>query len=114
VFGRSHFAVSYYGANIFPETVSIALEQPGTRDRVTGKFVLEVEEDAAHDRQLTVAVELAARVEPSQVLSDEVADAIVKVLRRLNSEFTSYVPLERQRPRVTLWPAAPRSTSRRA
>ncbi|HSD18437.1 MAG TPA: phenylacetate--CoA ligase family protein [Anaeromyxobacter sp.] len=106
VFGRSHFAVSYYGANIFPETVSIALEQPGTRDRVTGKFVLEVEEDAARDRQLIIAVELAARVEPSQVLSDEVADAIVKVLRRLNSEFASYVPAERQRPRVTLWPAA--------
>jgi len=104
VFGRSHFAVSYYGANVFPETVSIALEQPGTRDRVTGKFVMEVVEDATRDRQLTIAVELAAGVEPSEVLSDEVADAIVKVLRRLNSEFASYVPLERQRPRVTLWP----------
>lgn len=104
VFGRSHFAVSYYGANVFPETVSIALEQPGTRDRVTGKFVMEVVEDATRDRQLTIAVELAAGVEPSEVLSDEVADAIVKVLRRLNSEFASYVPAERQRPRVTLWP----------
>jgi phenylacetate-CoA ligase len=104
VFGRSHFAVSYYGANVFPETVSIALEQPGTRDRVTGKFVMEVVEDATRDRQLTVAVELAAGVEPSEMLSDEVADAMVKVLRRLNSEFASYVPAERQRPRVTLWP----------
>jgi phenylacetate-CoA ligase len=104
VFGRSQFAVSYYGANIFPETVSIALEQPGTRDQVTGKFVLEVEEDAARDRQLTIAVELAAGVEPTELLSGEVADGIVKVLRRLNSEFASYVPPERQRPRVTLWP----------
>jgi phenylacetate-CoA ligase len=71
---------------------------------VTGKFVMEVVEDATRDRQLTVAVELAAGVEPSEVLSDEVADAMVKVLRRLNSEFASYVPAERQRPRVTLWP----------
>jgi phenylacetate-CoA ligase len=104
VFGRSHFAVSYYGANVFPETVRIALEQPGTRDRVTGKFVLEVREDAARDRQLAVAVELAAGVEPGQELADELAGEIVKVLGRLNSEFASYVPPDRQRPSVTLWP----------
>jgi phenylacetate-CoA ligase len=104
VFGRSHFAVSYYGANVFPETVSIALEQPGTRDRVTGKFVMEVQEDAARDRQLAFAVELARGVDPSEDLSEEVADAIAKVLVRLSSEFASYVPPERQRPRVTLWP----------
>lgn len=104
VFGRSHFAVSYYGANVFPETVSIALEQPGTRDQVTGKFVLEVEEDAARDRQLLVAVELAAGAEPSEGLAADLAAAILTVLRRLNSEFASYVPPARQRPRVTLWP----------
>jgi phenylacetate-CoA ligase len=105
VFGRAHFAVSYYGANVFPETVSIALEQPGIRDRVTGKFVMEVLEDAARDRQLAIAVELAAGVAPGEGLPEELADAIVKVLTRLNSEFASYVPPERRRPRVTLWPA---------
>ncbi len=105
VFGRSHFAVSYYGANVFPETVSIALEQPETRAWVTGKFVMEVKEDAAHDRQLHVAVELARGAEASDARVDLAAEAIVKVLRRLNSEFASYVPPERQRPRVTLWPA---------
>jgi phenylacetate-CoA ligase len=105
VFGRSHFAVSYYGANVFPETVSIALEQPGTRDLVTGKFVMEVVEDAARDPQLVVAVELVAGVAAPEPLADAVADAIATTLRRLNSEFASYVPLDRQRPRVTLWPA---------
>jgi phenylacetate-CoA ligase len=105
VFGRAHFAVSYYGANVFPETVSIALEQPGTRDHVTGKFVMEVVEDAARDRELVVAVELAAGVAAAEALADLLADEIVAVLRRLNSEFASYVPTERQRPRVTLWPS---------
>jgi len=105
VFGRSHFAVSYYGANVFPETVSIALEQPETRGWVTGKFVMEVKEDAARDRQLHVAVELATGAEAGDARVDLAADAIVKVLRRLNSEFAGYVPPERQRPRVTLWPA---------
>jgi phenylacetate-CoA ligase len=105
VFGRAHFAVSFYGANVFPETVSIALEGPETRDWVTGKFVMEVKEDAERDRRLHVAVELAPNAEASEERLSAVADAIVKVLRRLNSEFASYVPPERQRPRVALLPA---------
>src|SRR3546814_11320545 len=39
VFGRTHFAVSYFGANVFPETVAIGLEQPDIAPHVTGKFV---------------------------------------------------------------------------
>ena len=104
VFGRSHFAVSYYGANIFPDTVSIGLEQPVTQAFVTGKFVLEVKEDEQRDRQLTIAVELAPGVAAGPALADQVADAILAVLLRLNSEFAAYVPAERKRPRVTLWP----------
>ena len=41
VFGRSNFTVSYFGANIYPENVSVGLEQPEIRDWVTGKFVME-------------------------------------------------------------------------
>jgi phenylacetate-CoA ligase len=107
VFGRSHFAVSYYGANIFPDTVSIGLEQPETRAFVTGKFVLEVTEDEQRNRQLTIAVELAPSIEASTqpALSQTVAEAILAVLLRLNSEFANYVPAERRLPLVSLWPA---------
>ncbi|HKO47482.1 MAG TPA: phenylacetate--CoA ligase family protein [Polyangiaceae bacterium] len=105
VFGRSHFAVSYYGANIFPDTVSIGLEQPETRAFVTGKFVLEVQEDEQRNRQLTIAVELAPGSRAQPALSEAIAEAILAVLLRLNSEFANYVPAERKLPRVTLWPA---------
>lgn len=105
VFGRAHFAVSFYGANVFPETVSVALEQPETRDLVTGKFVMEVKEDADQDRRLHVAVELAPGAASSEPRRALVADAIAAVLRRLNSEYAAYVPAERQRPDVSLWPA---------
>jgi phenylacetate-CoA ligase len=104
VFGRSQFAVSFYGANVFPETVSIALEQPETRVAVTGKFVLEVREDAGRDRWLDVAIELAPSVEPTELLRETLKEAIRGVLLRLNSEFSSYVPPGRQSPRVTLYP----------
>src|SRR6185295_10701306 len=106
VFGRSHFAVSYYGANIFPDTVIIGLEQPAIRELVTGKFVLEVRETDDRDRELWIAVELSAPggEAPPGPTADAVAESILAVLVRLNSEFASYVPAARQRPRITLWP----------
>lgn len=105
VFGRSHFAVSYYGANVFPDTVSIGLEQPAVRALVTGKFVLEVREDEARDRALWIAVELAPGAAQAPGVADAIADSILGVLLRLNSEFAHYVPPARQRPHITLWPA---------
>ncbi len=105
VFGRSHFAVSYYGANIFPDTVSIGLEQPETRTFVTGKFVLEVKEDEQRNRQLTIAVELAPRCRRTACAERSGRSAILAVLLRLNSEFANYVPAERRLPLVTLLPA---------
>lgn len=104
VFGRSHFAVSYYGANVFPDTVSIGLEQPETRAFVTGKFVIEVIEDHERNRQLAIAVELAPGVASEPELATRLANATLAVLLRLNSEFANYVPKERQLPRITLWP----------
>jgi phenylacetate-CoA ligase len=106
VFGRSHFAVSYYGANVFPETVSVALEQPETSPWVTGKFVLEVVEDEQRDKQLCVAVELSPRgvAEAESFSPERVADAVLAALLRASSEFAHYVPAHKQRPRVTLYP----------
>ncbi|MES1151200.1 MAG: hypothetical protein ABUL54_04835, partial [Dongia sp.] len=37
VFGRTDFTVSFFGANVFPETISLGLEQPEVRAQVTGK-----------------------------------------------------------------------------
>ncbi|XVQ12397.1 phenylacetate--CoA ligase family protein [Spirillospora sp. CA-255316] len=108
VFGRSHFTVSFYGANIYPENVTVGLEQPGIRDAVTGKFVLEVAEDADRDRRLTVTVELASGSDPGPGadLAGRIADSIRTQLLRLNSEFAHYVPEGKRLPVVRLRPAA--------
>lgn len=104
VFGRSHFTVSYYGANIYPENVTVGLEQDGIKEWVTGKFVLQVEEDADRNRFLSVAVELAPGVEGNDEKTAAVADSIQTHLRRLNSEFAHYTPAEQQIPHVRLLP----------
>jgi phenylacetate-CoA ligase len=102
VFGRSQFAVSYYGANIYPENITVGLEQAPIAAWVTGKFVMESREDADRDRYLAIAVELAPGVAGSEEIRDAVAQSIVAQLRRLNSEFAHYTPPQRQLPRVTL------------
>jgi phenylacetate-CoA ligase len=102
VFGRSDFTVSFWGANLYPENVTVGLEQPGVREWVTGKFVLEVKEDANRNRFLSVVVELAPGVEDGPERREAVAASISAHLVRLNSEFAHYVPPERRSPVVTL------------
>ncbi|CCH31416.1 phenylacetate--CoA ligase family protein [Actinosynnema sp. NPDC047251] len=102
VFGRSLFTVSYFGANVYPENVSVGLEQPGVSDLVTGKFVLEAVSDADEDAALRVTVELApGRTGDPGVIAESIRAHLV----RLNSEFAHYVPAERQLPQVVLRPA---------
>ena len=104
VFGRSHFTVSYFGANIYPENVAVGLEQPEVSGWVTGKFVLEVLEDADRDRYLAVTVELAPGERGTPERGRLAADTILAQLGRLNSEFAHYVPAGRQAPQVRLLP----------
>jgi phenylacetate-CoA ligase len=104
VFGRSHFTISYFGANIYPENVTVGLEQPAIKDWVTGKFVLESKEDADRNRFLSVVVELAPGVIGDDAKEHAIAESILAQLRRLNSEFANYVPAEYQLPRVRLAP----------
>jgi phenylacetate-CoA ligase len=105
VFGRSLFTVSYFGANIYPENVTVALERPAISEWVTGKFVLETAETADRDRELKVTAELAPGESGSAERAAVLADAIQTELRRLNSEFAHYVPEESQRPVIDLRPA---------
>jgi phenylacetate-CoA ligase len=102
VFGRSNFTISYFGANIYPENVTVGLEQPTIKEWVTGKFVLEALEDTDRNRFLSVVVELAPNVPADADKQQQIADSILAQLRRLNSEFANYVPAERQMPRVRL------------
>jgi phenylacetate-CoA ligase len=102
IFGRSNFTVSYFGANIYPENVTVGLEQPVIKEWVTGKFVLQVKEDDDKNRFLSVVVELAPLVENSEEKKQAIADSILSQLLRLNSEFANYVPREYQMPQVTL------------
>ncbi len=102
VFGRSNFIISYYGANIFPENVTVGLEQPDIQDWVTGKFVMEIVETTDQNRQLLITIELAPNIQPDKYKKQAIATSILTQLRRLNSEFANYVPTEQQTPEIVL------------
>lgn len=104
VFGRSSFAVSYYGANVYPENIAVGLEQPEFFSHVTGKFVIEVLEDEKLDARLKISVELVAEGRHDADLASRLAQSIVEHLRHVNSEFRNYVPPARQVVDVTLLP----------
>lgn len=104
LFGRADFTVSYFGANIYPENISIALEQTPTSAWVSGKFVLEVSEDETLDKKLCLAVELLPHIGEDEVDTEHLSSLVIEQLQRLNSEFKAYVPLAQQKIDVTLWP----------
>lgn len=98
VFGRSMFAVSLYGANVYPENVTVGLERRDVAGWTTGKFVLMVT-DADRPR-LRVVVELAAGLAPDPVRDAVLAASVEAALVRLNSEYAHYVPAGQQTPLV--------------
>ena len=102
VFGRADFTVSYYGANIYPENVTVGLEQSEIMAWVSGKFVLETQETEDGDTTLHIAVELLPGIESEVTIGSVIAESIRAQLLRLNSEFANYTPAERQLPRITL------------
>jgi phenylacetate-CoA ligase len=106
VFGRSDFTVSFFGANIYPENIAIGLERPEIKEWVTGKFVLEVREDADRNKILAVVIELAPHEAASAERTQLAADAIRRELLRINSEFGAYVPVQAQQPLIELLPTA--------
>ncbi|HYP89820.1 MAG TPA: phenylacetate--CoA ligase family protein, partial [Polyangiaceae bacterium] len=106
VFGRSNFALSFYGANVYPENVAVGIEQPALLAALTGKFVMQIELDADQNPVLGLAVELLPGQAPSGTLAADVAASVQRELERLNSEFKNYAPPERRSPRVRLLPHA--------
>ncbi len=104
LFGRADFTVSYYGANIYPENISVALEQAPISEWVSGKFVLATKENDQFEKSLCLAVELLPQREKDNADTGIIEKAVIRELLRLNSEFKAYVPLAQQKIDVTLWP----------
>jgi phenylacetate-CoA ligase len=102
VFGRSQFAISYFGANLYPENVTVGLEQSPICEWVTGKFVMQIRETGDRNAELSIAVELSPGEVGTEERVEAIAASVLHHLRRLNSEFAHYVPETNQTPQIEL------------
>lgn len=105
VFGRAGSAVSFYGANVYPENIGPGLHSPELAGKVTGKFVLEVAEGAGGP-SLHITVELVRGIEPTAELAAAIRESLHQKLLEQNSEYAHYVPEARRSPEIVLRPFA--------
>ena len=90
VFGRSHFAVSYYGANVYPENVTVGLEQPADQ-RLGHRQVRARGAQATPTATRTCPSRSSSRPAQTADAARErvLAESIRAQLQRLNSEFAA-------------------------
>lgn len=100
LFGRADFTISFYGANIYPENISVALEKENIHAFVTGKFVMQIKTDELGNPTFHLLVERGINIEDSTELQNQIAHTVKAELLRLNSEFANYVPEKHQIPIV--------------
>lgn len=107
VFGRSDFTASFYGVNIYPETIRDALGRSDISGFVSGKFTMLTKYDEKKNQYLEINIELQ---NAKQVLKSAAQTAIerriVQTLKEKNSEYRKLSEMigVRARPRINLYP----------
>lgn len=104
LFGRSDSTVSFFGANIYAEHVSSAINKSPAAARLTGRFYMETLDAPTGGKQLRVVVETREGTTPDDDDSEALRTHIEDTLRTVNSEYKNYVPRERQRIALKLVP----------
>ncbi|WP_067899235.1 phenylacetate--CoA ligase family protein [Nocardia vaccinii] len=85
--GRTDVAASFYAVKLYPDSVRIALAEPGVREYVTGKFVLSRRTGREFEQILALAVELRESALPAAGFAEIVRDRVVRALIRTNGEY---------------------------
>lgn len=106
VYERSDLSVSFYAANMYPETIRRALQHKSLEKKVTGKFTMLVKYDRGQNQYIEINVELAGEMKKSKKLREEVTDLAFKQLFKESSEYRKiYEEIgKRSTPRIVFWP----------
>lgn len=104
--GRTDHTVTFYGANIYPENIKVALGKNEFLDKLTGKFTMRREYSENMDQVFEINIELRPGVEPSQSLVADIGVLVVDVLKKVNMEYLSSCnSVDKDlTPKIKLWP----------
>ncbi len=87
VYGRSDMSVSYIGVILYPDYVRPAFFDPKVEDYVTSKFTMEVFYDSEKNQKLIIHVELREGVSATDLLEQNMEQAVVKALIKSSTEY---------------------------
>jgi phenylacetate-CoA ligase len=106
VYERSDLTVSLYGANIYPETIKMALQNKALEKSVTGRFTMLSKHDKNQDQYLEINIELKPSIKQTGLLRKKVQGLIITALLKDNAEYrTNYENMgERVFPKIVFWP----------
>ena len=89
LYERSDFALTWFGATIYPENIRKALGEKELLRYTTGRFAMLLVEDKKFVPRLQINVELKKNAQSSPQLVDFTKRMLVKVLTNENSEYRS-------------------------
>jgi len=106
VYERADFSVSFYAANIYPETLRRALQHTSLGKKVTGKFTMMVQYDRRQNQYIELNVELGGTQRRSKKLEEAVQELAHMQLLKESSEYRKiYEEIgKRSTPRIVFWP----------
>ncbi|MDE2031029.1 MAG: phenylacetate--CoA ligase family protein [Patescibacteria group bacterium] len=105
LYERSDMSVTFYGANIYPETIKKVLESSIFNKFFTGKCTLEIKHDKRQNQIFTIHIELKNNIIKSKVNLVNLKSSIVEYLIKENSEYkNNYEQLDRLAiPKIIFW-----------
>jgi len=105
VYERNDFSVSFYAFQIYPATVRRALEATSLRQKLTGKFSMEVTYDRNQNQKFEVHLELKRGITWDKALVEKVTKHIAAQLVQESSEYRETYGQKGRRvlPKVTFW-----------
>src|SRR3989344_4612439 len=105
LYERSDMSVTFYGANIYPETIRKVLENSSFHKIFSGKCSLEVKHTKKQNQVLIIHVELRSGISGNKEMENNLKDAIAETLKKENSEYrNNYEQLGRLAvPKILFW-----------
>ena len=104
--GRSDRTVVFYAANIYPEHIMEAMNDPAYLGYLTGKFVMEKKYLSDMEQELIIHTELRPEVRKSAAFAHKLEKHIATTLARINMEYRHLRSIGQKHldPRVDLRP----------
>jgi phenylacetate-CoA ligase len=85
--GRRDHTIIFYAANIYPEHIHLALNEPVFLRKITGKFAMRKDYLPNQDQFLEINIELRPDEKPTPELATSIEERIVEKLLKVNMEY---------------------------